>query len=379
MKHIALVVVGAVLLGGLLYAVLSSNNRQTSGESIKIGVSSILSGDLAAFGENPVNAARIAIAEVNANGGINGRPLELVLEDAGCDSKTGLSAAQKLINVDKARYIIGATCSNGTLAAAPLVNENKVIYMTPVTGGANVDHAGEYVFRVANGDLLAGRDLAHAALRLGFTRVAVVAEVTEYTLDIKGTFESTMQNGGGTIVASEEFQPGTTDFRTLVAKVGATSPDAILVLSQSGLGGAHFVKQAKEAGITVPFFSDFTFLVNEDAKNIVGSFEGIYFADPAYDATSQETKAFLKIYEKQYHTPPLIAFHALSTYDSVMMLADALRAVGDDSTKVHDWLLTHVKNRTGLMGTYSLDAEGNSDLGFVIKVVRDGKPEIVSN
>jgi branched-chain amino acid transport system substrate-binding protein len=249
--------------------------------------------------------------------------------------------------------------------------------MTPVTGGTNVDNAGEYVFRVANSDLLAGRDIADAVLKLGHKKVAVVAEVTEYTLDIKNTFESTLQSGGGSIVISEEFQPNTTDFRTLVAKVKAENPEAILILSQTGLGGAHFVKQAKEAGISAAVFTDFTFLLNEDAKKVIGSFDDIYFADPAYDAISGETNAFLEKYEEVYKAPSLIAFHALSTYDSIMMIADAMRAVGDDSTKVHNWLLQNVKNRKGLMGMFSLDKNGNSDLGFVIKVIKDGKAERV--
>lgn len=368
---LAVAVVGVAYLG-------YSKPKPAAGEPIKIGISTILSGDFAAAGENMVNAARLAVEEVNAEGGIDGRPLELVVQDAGWDSRTGLSAAQKLVNTDDVRYIIGGTSSNGTLAAAPLVNERKVVYITPVTGGANVDAAGEYVFRLANADVLAGRDIAQSMTKLGHTRVAVVNEVTEYTLDIRKTFEETITASGGTVVLSEEFQPHTTDFRTVVAKVDAAEPDAVLVLSQTGLGGAHFVKQARDAGMTPPFFSDFTFLSNQSAKEVVGSFDGIYFADPAYDAGSPETQAFIARYTDRYGKPPLIAFHALATRDSVMLIAEALRETGDDSEKVHDWLLANVQDYKGLMGTLSLDAEGNSNLGFVVKVMRADVPEPVT-
>ena len=171
---------------------------------------------------------------------------------------------------------------------------------------------------------------------------------------------------------NEDFQPGTTDFRTLVAKVAATKPDAIVVLSQTGVAGAHFVKQSRDAGVSVPIFTDFTFVANTAAKEIVGSFEGVYFTDPAFGADERITKEVFARYKAKYGTAPFIGFHAASTYDSVMMLADALRAVGDDSDRVHDYLLT-IKNRAGLMGTYSLDAQGNSDLGFVFKQVKGGK------
>ncbi len=329
MKYITWTLAVLILLGGFGYLVLSHKNAPASGEPIKVGVSTILTGDYAALGENIVQTAKLAVAQVNAEGGIDGRPLELVVEDAGLDSKTGLAAAQKLINVEGVKYIIGGTSSNGTLAAAPLANENKVIYMTPVTGGTNVDNAGEYIFRVANGDTLAGKDLADAALKLGFKNVATVTEVTEYTLDLKKSFESEIGKGGGTVVVSEEFQPGTDDFRTIVAKVKAKNPDAILIVSQTGIGGAYFVKQAREAGIAAPFMSDFNFVLNTSAKDIVGSFEGIYFADPAYDADATTTKVFFAKYQETYGTPPFIAFHAASTYDSVMLIAGALKAVGE--------------------------------------------------
>ncbi len=362
-----------VVTAGIVVGLVGGGQERTTGEPIKIGVSTILSGDFAALGDNIVKAAQLAVDDVNAKGGINGRPLELDVQDAALDSKTGLAAAQKLINVDGVTYIIGGTTSNGTLAAAPLVNEKHVVYMTPVTGGKNVDEAGEYVFRVANGDLLAGRDLANGATKLGFKKAAVVTEVTEYTLDIQKSF---LANYTGAVVVSEEFQPGTTDFRTLVAKVGAAKPDVIVVLSQTGVAGAHFIKQSRDAGIDAPLFTDFTFVANNNAKEIVGSFDGVYFTDPAYGADEGETKAVFARYEAKYGSAPLIGFHAASTYDSVMMLADALKAVGDDSQKVHDYLLT-IKNREGLMGTFSIDAAGNSDLGFFFKQVQNGKFEVV--
>ena len=186
-----LLTIGALILVVVAWAVYNQDSKQDANEPIKIGVSTILTGDFAALGENIVNTARLAVDEINVGGGINGRPLELYIQDAGLDSKTGLSAAQKLVNVDGVKYIIGGTTSNGTLAAAPLMNEQKVIYMTPVTGGTNVDTAGEYVFRVANGDSLAGRDLANGAVKLGFKKVVLVTEVTEYTLDIKKSFIQT--------------------------------------------------------------------------------------------------------------------------------------------------------------------------------------------
>ena len=357
---------------------IQKSTKVVNGETIKIGVSTILSGDWAALGQNIVNAAKLAVSKINAAGGINGRKLEILVEDAGVDSKTGLAAAQKLINIDKVKYIIGGTSSNGTLASAPLANQNMVIYMTPVTGGDNVDNAGEYVFRTANSDLLAGRDIANMMHKLGFKKVGVVAELTEYTLDLKKSFENTEAQLGDDVVISEEFEPKTTDFRTIIAKVKLAKPEAIFIASQTGIGGAIFVKQAKESGLKTTYFSDFTFVTNADAKKIIGSFDGIYFADPKYNQDDQATKDFFASYQSTYNVAPTIPFHAAATADDINLLAEAIRSVGDDSEKVHDWLISNVKDYHGLMGIYSLDSNGNSDIGFDIKLVQGNKNILIN-
>ena len=363
-----------VILIIIILAAAASNSHKKETGPIKIGVSTLLTGDFAVLGENIVNATRLAAKEINDAGGIEGRQVELVIEDAGYTSKDGLNSMQKLINIDKVRYVVAGMSSNGTLAAASLIDQNKVVAMTPVTGGKNIDEAGEYIFRNANSDILAGRDLANAMIKLGYKNVAVVSEVTEYTLDIKKVFEDTIKSQGGAIVASEEFQPDTKDYRSMIAKVRGLKPQALLVLSQLGTNAAQFIKQSRELGFNPPLFTDFTFATNEAAKKIVGSFEGIYFADPAYDITSPQSQAFFTLYQKTYGTPSAIPFHAAASYDAMMMYRDAIKAVGDDPEKVKNWLLANIKNRKGLMGTFSFDEKGNSDLGFIVKVIKNGKP-----
>lgn len=105
-------------------------NHKSNDAPIKIGISTVLSGDFAVAGENMVRSAQIAIDEINSEGGIKGREVVLISEDAGTTSTDGLNAAHKLVDIDKVDYIIGGTSSNGTLAAAPFVNDKEVIYNT---------------------------------------------------------------------------------------------------------------------------------------------------------------------------------------------------------------------------------------------------------
>lgn len=367
-KWIVIIAVIIILVG--FVAVRFSPGNPSSHTPIKIGVATLLSGDYSALGENIVNTARLTIGEINKRGGVGGRPIELFAEDSKLSSKDGLLAVQKLIDADGVKYIIAGMSSNGTLAAAPIANKNKVLLLSPVTGGPNIDNAGEYIFRIANSDSLAGRDIADAMIGRGYTRIGALSEVAEYTLDLEKSFRETLVSKNVAPIFEENFQPGNKDFRSQITKIKAANVDALLVVSQTGLSGGYFIKQARELGLRSKIFSDFNLATNMDAQKIAGSFSGIYFADPAYDVDKPELKSFFAQYRQQFGHDPAIPFHTAATYDSIQMLVAALKASGDDSAKVHDWLLGNVKNWDGFMGRYSLDARGNSDLGFKIKLIQ---------
>ena len=98
----------------------------------------------------------------------------------------------------------------------------------------------------------------------------------------------------------------------------------MLVASQTGISGAFFMKQSRNLGFTPPMFSDFTFVTNTAAQKIVGSFDGIYFADPTYDAANPDLQAFFKAYQARYGHAPTIPFHTAATYDAIHMIASAI-------------------------------------------------------
>lgn len=375
------IIVGVIIIILIIFGVsyFGKNSKQSdTKESIKIGIATILSGDIAAFGENLVNVAKMQVEEINQKGGLNGRMIELVIEDAKCDSKTGLSAVQKLINVDKVKYIVGGMCSNGILSAAPVVNDNKVVFLTPSTGGKNIDEAGEYIFRIGNSDLLVGRDIASTMAKLGYKKVGVVAESTEYTIDIKNSFTKKADELGLNVAIAEEFQPNTTDFRTVATKIKGENLDAVMVASQTGISGGKFIKQLSNIGAKTQVFSDFLLVFNSDVKKIVGSLDGIYYADPSFGENNSQVGAFFKAYEEKYKIKPLAPYFSAGTYDSINIILDAIKETKkDDSISVHDWILKNVKNYNGFMGSITLDEKGNSNAGFSIKIIKNGVGEIV--
>src|SRR3989338_295532 len=123
----------------------------------KIGVMLPLTGDGAAYGLPIQKSIKIALDEVNAKGGVNGRMLEPVYEDSKCNPKDGNAAAQKLVNVDKVKVIIGGVCSGETMGAAPITEANKVILISPSATSPDItDKGGDFVFRLSPSDAFAG-------------------------------------------------------------------------------------------------------------------------------------------------------------------------------------------------------------------------------
>src|SRR3989338_4967926 len=232
--------------------------QQQSGEamekklesSYKIGVMYPLSGDPAAYGIPIQAATKMAADEINEQGGVNGRKVELIYEDSKCNPKDGNAAAQKLINIDKVKVIIGGVCSGETLGAAPIAEENKVILISPSATSPDITKAGDFIFRLSPSDAFAGIVAANYAFNdLKAKKAAVISESTDYAQGLRSVFKENFAKLGGEIVADETYNPEDTDMRTQVTKAKAANPDAIYILPQTIQKGVLLVKQIKEAGL----------------------------------------------------------------------------------------------------------------------------------
>jgi branched-chain amino acid transport system substrate-binding protein len=370
MKKIIIgIVVVIIVIGALVWAGSKKNDEPKTNGQIKIGIITMQTGNLAFLGENVVNSARLAVEKLG-----RAQDVEFIIEDVGDldgQGRAAVTAAQKLINVDKVQFIIDGMSSNGTMAVAPIVNEAKVVMVTPLTGGQNVDESGEYVFRNGPSDILGGvipaEDMSD---KFGFKKVALITDNAEYTLDIVKHFKKAFT---GMIVSDQVVQPDGQDYRTDLAKIKAANPEAVFLNTATGVSARYIIKQARELGINVPIFANFI-AYGPDLISIAGlAAEGVYIYDPEFNQSSLEVVGFLADYKKEFGFEPPIAFHTTGTYDDVKMGLEAIDAVGYDGQKIHDYLLENIQNWKGYNGTVSFDAQGNSGTGFILKQIKDGK------
>lgn len=341
--------------------------------SYKIGVMYPLSGDAAAYGLPIQRATKIAIDEINAKGGINGKRLEAIYEDGRCNPKDGNGAAQKLVNIDKVKVIIGGVCSGETLGAAPITEANKVVLISPSATSPDITKAGDFVFRIAPSDAYAGIVASDYAFKdLKAKNAALITEATDYAQGLRKVFKENFVKLGGTIAADETYNPEDTDFRTQVTKAKAASPDIIYVVPQTLQKGVLLIKQIKEAGLKQQLLTAEILITRNLIKENAADMEGIIGIEQKFDDKAPKAAALLAKYRQEAGEEGPFPQFMSSAYDIVYLLADAIGRYGYDSEKIRDYLYA-VKGYEGAVGKITLDENGDPIMEYSVKQARNGE------
>lgn len=346
------------------YLTLKENDQK-----IKIGIMTPLTGPSAFLGENIVKSAELAIKEL----GYEDKVI-LIIEDSGqlSSGNNTLNSYNKLVNIDKVDIILDGMLSDGTMSIASLLEKDKVVMITPLTGGKNIDNASEYLFRNGPSDIIAGtRPAKEIYFDFGYKQVVLFTENAEYTLDISKNFKNSYK---GEIVLDQIILSGRKDYRTEVSKLINKDFDAIVINSQDGISSGYIIKELKELGINKPIFGNFL-TYTQNTIDIAGeqSLEGLYIYDPEFSENEKLTIDFLEKYKEEYNIESPIKFHTTGTYDAIKMFLEATENVGYDGERIRDYLLENIQDWQGMNGIVSFDENGNTETGFVLKQVKNGK------
>lgn len=364
---ITIIVILLVLLAGYWYF---SKPAPASGEAIKIGYIGPFSGPVAGTaGEDVANGWKLAFSK---NSIVGGRPIEVIYEDDACDPKQAVSAAQKLINVDKVKIIVNGVCSGSMLAAAPITESNKVVLFTPVSTSPKISDAGDYVFRTSGTGDHTAQAIIEGIKKFGYQKVAVIYEKSEYPVGIKDALLSRIsQVPNGKIVTEEGVNLNETDMRSQLSKVSQSQPQVIVVLANSAVTANTFAKQVKELNIKIPAIGNEYFAFDVVVNN--NDADGIYATQYTYNPESRDYRSFLADYEKEYRKTPSQAIYAALAFDGYNVLVGALdKCDGDDPSCVRDRLY-EIKNFEGITGTITIDNKGDTVRGFTLRKISNGK------
>jgi branched-chain amino acid transport system substrate-binding protein len=353
---------------------------------VKIAILAPLSGPVPTFGVSTRDGALLAIKEWNAKGGVLGKKIVAIVEDSQCTPDPAVNAANKVINQDKVKFIIGEVCSKASIPVSEIANAAKVIQISPTSTAETVTlgpdgKAKPFVFRACFIDPFQGTIGANFAVDTLKAKTAFVLldQANDYVKGLAENFDKAFKAKGGKIVGTESYTSKDTDFSAILAKVAAAKPDVIYLPDYYNIVNLA-AKQAKEKGITAPFIGgDGWDSPDLDAAAADGGFFTNHYAaaDPR-----PEVQNLLKAYAAEYKddkgegkVPDALAVLA---YDAVNMLLQSIEKAGtaDDTVKISEAI---AKGKFELVsGTFTLDEFHNPTKSAAILAVKDGKVEFHS-
>ena len=342
-------------------------------EPIRIGHYGAFTGKDAAFGVAARKGVILAVEELNAAGGVLGRPLELISGDN--QSKQGESATivKRFLTRDRVVAVLGGNASTNSLEAAPICQGAKIPMIAISSTNPRVTEMGDYIFRVCFIDPFQGAVLAKFARQtLKAQRIALLTSVSNpYAVGLTKVFREQFTAAGGEIVADQKHNEGDKDFRAQLTAIRAAQPDAIFA-SGYYTEGALICKQARQLGLTMPLFGGDGWEAPELITIGGTAVEGTYYsAHYSKDSPAPEVVNFITKFRARWEgeTPDGISANG---YDAVMLLAAALQRTGTTEGRALRDSLAATRDFPGVTGRITIDAQRNAAKPAVILTVKDG-------
>ncbi len=376
-----------IVIVAVLAALLGACSPAAAGGEVKIAILAPLSGPVPTFGVSTRDGALMAIDEWNAKGGVLGKKITPIVEDSQCTPDPAVNAANKVINQDKVKYIVGEVCSKASIPIADIANKAGVIMVSPTSTNPDVTvgtdgKTKDYIYRACFIDPFQGLVAAKFAWDTLKAKKAflMLDQSNDYVKGLSANFEAAFVKLGGTIVGKESYTAKDTDFGAILAKVADSKPDLVYLPDYYQVVNLA-TKQAKEKGITAPFMGGDGW----DSSDLdLKATDGGYFTNHYSPSdTSSVVVNFLKAYGAKYKddkgaavVPDALAALA---YDATNLVIQAINDGGnaDDTGKVRDAM--NKISYVGVSGKITFDAQHNPIKSAVILQVKTGKVNYVTS
>jgi branched-chain amino acid transport system substrate-binding protein len=339
--------IAALVLGAMLGLSASASAQPAQGEPYKIGIILPMTGTTADYGADFNRGAILAEEEINAAGGIKGRPIKLVHGDSKNQPKDGVAEFKRLVEIEKVPAII-STMTGVILPQFPLSRETNTPMICVGAITPEIRKGGPTVF--SNFPLADDeeREIAeYVVKKLGHKTAAIIYENSSYGKTLSQIFIEEFKKLGGTFVAEEVIEKGGRDFRSQLTRIGAQNPPVTVVYAYYAEGGL-IVRQSAELGIKTQFISHGS-IQNQSFADIAGpAADGFISGSPRWDENAPQVKAFIERYKNKYGKDPDL--YGPYFYDAVRMYAAAIDKGGYTSDGIRK-ALKELKDFPGVNGT----------------------------
>jgi branched-chain amino acid transport system substrate-binding protein len=366
-NKIILWIIAIIIIVALIWLGYSEKEPVVEGETIKIGVSVPLSGEAASYGEAGMGGLNLALKEINEKGGVLGKQIELIVEDDQCQSKAGIDAWNKLVNIDNPIAIIGPVCSS-VGGAVLSVSQNRGI-PTLIDGATNPELAktGEYIFSAYPNDSFQGKYGAEYVFnKLNKDKVAIIYVQNAWGQGIKEVFSSEFEKLGGKILFDEGITQETIDIRTQIAKIKETEAELLYfpVYANNGVAG---LRQLKELGFEGVVFGGDSFVSNEVWKS-EGSDDTLYLAGKINNPEEFQNKV------KEVSPDNIINFLTPLYYDALYIMTQAIERAGSLDRELIRNELAKTSYEGIALPLVEFDENGDlKEADFEVRIIKDGQ------
>lgn len=356
LKVLALAMSLMMLIGVMAGCGTSKTTGGTGEDVIKVGFMGALTGDVACYGLPGLKGLELAVEELNAQGGILGKKVEIVKEDNRGDKTEAANITKKYISKDKVSAIIGDPCTGITKVAARIAQDNQMVLISAGAAGEGAIDAGDYCFRNTLLDALACPSVAGYLIDKGYKNFALVTAINDdYSVGLSDYYRAAFKKLGGNIVIDESIQRGDTNFAAQVTKMKPKNPD-IIIFTGYYQEAALFMKEVRKQGMTQVFVGGDGCL-GEDLYKLGGSaVEGsIVYCGFSPEQSSPESKDFLEAYSKKFNGEMADMFSA-QYYDAMMIVAQAMERANSTDPKVYKAEMAKTVDFPGVSGRTTFQA-----------------------
>ena len=358
--------------GFLLFAVTAALTMKVmAAEPIKLGINVPLTGFAASDGESALNGAKLAVAQINKAGGIDGRDLELVVYDDQASPKESVAIATKLIEKDKVAVGISCSYSGATRAAAGIYQAAKIPYISAYGIHPDITRAGDYVFRTSFVGEVQGRAGAKLVGEILQKKRAVLITLNnDFGESLAAGFKEKAKEYGIAIVNEYPYTMKDRQFGPIVARVKADKPDVIYATGYYFTAGP-LVTQLRAAGVEATVVGQEGFDTQTFIDIAGAAAEGVIITTSLdRDSTSQETHDFITQYEKMFkHKTDMVA---ASGHTAVKVAAEAIKCAGSlNGTAIRNCMAK--TNLAASTGTISFNSLGEIIKDVQVQIVKDGQ------
>ena len=349
----------------------------TAAEPLLIGYQMPLSGDRSQYGEAFRNSAEIKLKAFNAAGGVDGTPVEIVYEDSKNDPKEAIAIARKFADNPKILGVLGDFSSTVSMAAAEVYAKAGVPQLSQTASHPDYTKISKWQFRNITTQAYEGPFVADWMRGTGAKTVAIIAIQNDWGISAAENFETAFKAKGGKVTATEYFNPGTRDFRSILTKIGRSKPDAIY-LCMFYEEGASALQQAKQLNVKSAMFSTSSLYSPKLIELGGDAVDGLRMASTFVpENPAKNVQTFVSEYKSNYGDAPNM--FAAQAYDAVGIMLDALKTAGPKATRadLRD-ALAKTDDYPGVTGKTSFDPETREPQKELAKMeVKSGKFEVI--